>query len=78
MKNKKSGIIGIGLDNKDGHKRLTKADRFVVAGGSEETHERLTATLCKTFEDLKRKGKDLDDAKPEEVRDLIEKNASDF
>ena len=37
-------MMGIGFDNKDGHKRITKGENFVLVGGSEETHERMTET----------------------------------
>jgi hypothetical protein len=67
-------ILGLGLDNKDGHKRLTRAEQFTIAGGSEATHERMTETLMKTCEDLGRKGRTLRDADVREVRDLIREN----
>lgn len=67
-------LLGIGLDNQDGHKRITRAERFSVVGGSEETHERITETLIKTFEDLKVQGKALEESKPQEIADLINKN----
>ncbi len=72
---KKTHLFGLGLDNNDGHKRITQAERFSIVGGSEETHERMTETVIKTFEDLKRKGKDLDDASPEELSDIIRKHS---
>lgn len=71
---KKAALIGVGLDNQDGHKRITQAEKFAVVGGSEQTHERMTETLIKTFEDLKRKGRELEDAAPQEVAELIHKN----
>ena len=74
MTDKSKHLLGVGLDNKDGHKRLTRAERFTLVGGSEETHERMTETVVKTFEDLKRKGRDFDDAPPEEIADLLRKN----
>jgi hypothetical protein len=64
-------LIGIGLDNKDGHKRLTKAERFAIVGGSQETHERMTETVVKTFETLDRRGKSLDKVEPNELKDII-------
>ena len=67
-------LLGIGLDNKDGHKRLTRAEKFSVVGGSEETHDRMTETLIKTFENLKDKGKDLEDADTDELAELIHRN----
>lgn len=70
---KQSHLLGVGLDS-DGHKRITQADRFAIIGGSEETHELMTETVMKTFEDLKRRGKDLDDASADELSDIIRKN----
>ena len=67
-------ILGIGLDNKDGHVRLTSADQFTIAGGSENTHERMTETLMKTCENLERRGKSLNDADVREIAELIDKN----
>lgn len=67
-------MLGIGLDNNDGHKRLTQGEKFVIAGGSKETHDRMTETVVKTFEDLKRKGRELEEAAPQEVAELIAKH----
>ncbi|MGB0334103.1 MAG: hypothetical protein ACPGGN_01940 [Opitutales bacterium] len=68
-------LIGIGLDNTDGHKRVTQAERFSIVGGSQETHERMTETVVKTFETLDRKGKSINTIEKEELRDII-KNSS--
>jgi hypothetical protein len=73
-KKKQSHLVGIGLDNKDGHKRVTQADKFSIVGGSEETHEKMTETVVKTFEDIKSKGKELEDVEPKELSDLLKKN----
>ena len=67
-------LLGIGLDNEDGHKRLTRAEKFSIVGGSEETHDRMTETLIKTFEHLKTKGKELEDTQTRELAEIIEKN----
>ena len=67
-------LIGIGLDHKDGHKRITKAEHFVIAGGSQDTHERMTETIIKTFETLDRKGKKLVEVEPNELKDIIKDN----
>ena len=75
MKQKqKTHLLGLGLDNEDGHKRLTQAEKFSVVGGSEETHDRMTETLIKTFENLKDKGLDLEEAEKEELSELINRN----
>jgi hypothetical protein len=67
-------LFGLGLDCDDGHKRITKADKFSILGGSERTHDRMTETLIKTIEDLTIKGKNLENASPEELSDIIQKN----
>lgn len=68
-------LLGLGLDNADGHKRLTQGEGFLLAGGSEETHERMTGAVLRTVEDLGRKGRSLADAESREVADLLRKHA---
>lgn len=68
-------VLGVGLDHADGHKRITQAEKFSIVGGSEETHERMTETLVKTFEDLKRSGKALEETEPRQLADLLRKHS---
>ena len=70
-----SHLLGLGLDCEDGHVRITKSEDFSILGGSEETHENMTETVCKTFENLQQRKKRLDDVEPQELADLLEKNA---
>ena len=65
------GFLGVGLDNQDGHRRFTKAEHFMLLGGSEETHERMQDVAVKFNEGLKKRGKDLPEASVEEVVDLL-------
>ena len=65
------GFLGIGLDNADGHKRLTRGDHFVLVGGSRETHERMQDTAIRLDESLKKLGKKLGDTSPDEAIDLL-------
>ena len=67
-------LLGVGLDCTDGHKRMTQAEKFSILGGSESTHDKMTETLCKTFEDLSIKGKALEEPSQNELTDLILKN----
>ena len=67
-------LIGVGLDNEDGHKRLTRAESFSIIGGSEKTHERMTETLMKTVQDLRNEGKKIDDLEPEELSERLHDN----
>lgn len=73
-KKPQTGLLGLGLDNQDGHKRITKSERFAILGGSEETHSRMTETMIKTFETLDREGKELAQLEKEELAELIDKN----
>ena len=76
-KDPKAVLLGLGLDNKDGHRRLTKGDNFCLVGGSEETHERMTETAIKFNENLARKGKNLGELAPEEFRDMMREAAEE-
>jgi len=70
-KDKKSIMLGVGLNNEDEHKRITKGDNFYLVGGSEESHERMTETAIKVNEKLSSKGKSLDDISQKEFVDII-------
>ena len=67
------GLLGLGLDHQDEHKRLTQSDYFLLIGGSAETHERMQDTAIRFEEDLKRRGRRLQDASPEEVFEILKK-----
>lgn len=64
-------LVGLGLDAKDGHKRMTKGDNFVVCGGSEETHDKLVETSIKVNEKLEAKGKKLSELSKNEFIDIV-------
>jgi hypothetical protein len=67
------GLLGVGLDDKDGHKRVTKSDDFVLIGGSEKTHEQMQDVALRFQESLQNRGKRLQDASQDEVRELLVK-----
>lgn len=64
-------MLGLGLDNEDGHTRVTKGENFCLLGGSEETHERMTETVIKVNEKLHSKGKRLEDVSSKEFKDIL-------
>ena len=66
------GLIGVGLDAKDGHTRITKADNVILLGGSEETHERMQEFTIRLGERMKAKGKRFGAVSPKELRDLAD------
>jgi hypothetical protein len=67
-------LVGLGLDNQDGHKRITQGEKFAIVGGSAETHERMTETVVKTFEELKQRGKSLEKVEPKELAEILDKS----
>ena len=73
-KPRQAALLGVGLDNHDGHKRVTTGEKFLVVGGSEETHERMTETVVKTFEELKQRGKPLEDVETKELSEIIHRS----
>lgn len=71
---RRAHLLGLGLDHHDGHKRITAAEQFTIVGGSEETHGRMTETVVKTFEVLKRRRKSLHTVEPQELTEIIHKS----
>ena len=69
-----AGLLGLGLDHQDGHKRITTGERFAILGGSEETHGRMTETVVKTFEELKTRGKQLEQVEPKELAEILHRS----
>jgi hypothetical protein len=69
-----AALLGVGLDNEDGHKRVTTGEQFAIVGGSEETHDRMTETVVKTFEELKLRGKHLSQVERQELAEIIHKS----
>jgi hypothetical protein len=65
------GFVGVGLDNDDGHHRLTRGANFVLVGGSHETHDQMTDTALHVNEALRKRGKCLTEATAEEIVDLF-------
>ena len=65
------GFLGVGLDNEDGHQRITNNEHFLLVGGSAETHERMQDVSIRFNEELQKRGKRLQDAELEEAADLL-------
>jgi hypothetical protein len=66
----RTGVLGLGLDGTDGHKRITQGNDFLLLGGSEETHERMQGMVVRMSERLKRKGKTFAELSKNEFEDL--------
>jgi hypothetical protein len=69
-----SFLLGIGLDNGDGHYRQTTGDDFKIVGGSEGTHRKLQDKVLEISDDLAKKGKSIKDIGPDDfdrITDII-------
>ena len=67
---KSAALLGLGLDNDDGHTRLTRGKNFVLCGGSQQTHSVMQETAIKINEHLDRRRKCLEDVSVGELRDI--------
>ena len=65
-------LLGLGLDCKDGHVRVTKGKNFRLYGGSEETHEVMQEKAIKFNEQLDKRRKSLDTINEQELREIAE------
>ena len=67
--NSSAVMVGLGLDS-DGHKRVTTGDNFVLAGGTQETHDVMTEKAIKINEKLRERGKQLGEVSRQEFDDI--------
>src|ERR1051325_7242480 len=47
------GLVGVGMDQKDGQMRITRNEDMLLVGGSAETHERLQDVSIRFNDSLK-------------------------
>ncbi len=64
-------LTGLGLDNQDGHTRITRSRQFRLYSGSAGTHERMQAQALEFFEHGKRRGLSIDDISRGECRAIL-------
>jgi hypothetical protein len=62
----KKMLLGLGLDSKDGHIRITTGKNFRLFGGSEKTHEAMQAQAIEFNRKLDSMQKTLDDINEKE------------
>ncbi|HOW96879.1 MAG TPA: hypothetical protein P5567_06960 [Kiritimatiellia bacterium] len=70
-KQAKAHMLGVGLDHRDEHVRITRGPNFTVLMGSEETHESLRGACMKINEKLRRRGKRIETVSAEEFFDMV-------
>jgi len=73
----KSYLLGIGLDQEDGHFRVTRSEDFQILGGSERTHRRMQEKILDLEEDLARDGRSIASLHPDEYEDVSRRLKND-
>jgi len=69
----KTILLGLAINTKDEHTRITKGDDFTVVGGSQEVHEEMQDKAIKFTENLNKNGKQLHELSRNEFMDLADK-----
>ena len=67
---KEAWLLGLGLDNQDGHTRITRGEQFFLLGGSRQTHEQMQEKAIRFNEELDKHGKRLEEVSPDELRQI--------
>lgn len=70
---KKGHLLGFGLDEGDGHVRITRGENFSLMGGSKDTHEAMQETAIKFNEQLQKRGKPMEKLSKDEFLDIMNK-----
>ncbi|MDP8214978.1 MAG: hypothetical protein RAO92_03305 [Candidatus Euphemobacter frigidus] len=71
-RNIRSLLLGLGFDCKDGHVRITRGVNFRLYGGSKDTHALMQEKAIKFNEQLKERGKTLDEISRVEFKDIAQ------
>lgn len=66
-------LLGLGFDCDDGHRRITVGENFRLYGGSKVTHEIMKEKAIKFNEQLKKRGKTLNEISTKEIYDIAHK-----
>ena len=72
-KKSKKWLLGVGFDHRDGHKRITRSNNFLLVGGSKQTHEQMREKVIRLNEELRKRGKDLDRVGSKEFEEIAHK-----
>lgn len=77
VKKPQAFLLGVGLDARDGHVRVTKGPDFALLGGSERTHARMQDKAQAFQAELTRRGKRLGEVGVRELRAIVKKTGLD-
>jgi len=68
----KALLLGLGLDNQDGEKRVTVGKNFLLVGGSNPTHEMMQEKAIKFNEQLDKRKKRLEEISADEFHEIAD------
>ena len=75
QKDRRALLLGVGLDNDDGHKRITRGRDTLLVGGSKETHQAMQEKVVRFQEELDRRGMRLADVRcADELKEIAERS----
>ena len=69
---KKRWILGMGFDHRDGHKRFTRGENFLLLGGSHDTHVEMQEKVIRLNEKIRKKKRDLDTIAAHELSEIAQ------
>ena len=72
--NRQALLLGVGLDGRDGHRRITRARDALLVGGSKETHAVMQERVVRLQRELDRRGMRLADVRcADELREIADR-----
>ena len=66
------GLLGLGLDGKDGHVRISRGPNFYLYGGSKKTHQKMQETAVDFNDKVDRRGKKLEEINSRELDEIVQ------
>jgi hypothetical protein len=66
-------LLGLGLDEDDGHQRITQGENFLLLGGSKATHEVMQDKAMGFNGELEKRGKRLEEISREEFHEIADR-----
>ncbi len=70
-KDRMVGVLGLGMESKDGHVRISQGDHFKIIMGSESAHDAMLKLCIEINKALEVEGRSLEDLSREEFIALL-------
>jgi hypothetical protein len=71
VRRKKGLLVGVRLDEGDGHSRVSRGEDFLAVGGTKEAHEHLRETVAEVSDEVKRRGRALAEVRRKEFSEIL-------